>query len=276
MGAPSRLHSDQEGRGTQRGSSTLTIMRSCSVTPPLSRSSGKGLMVTVAMAWPAPRNSSWRVMAACRSTLGLYCISSTKTARLLWRREEQLRGLGQHQPWTLLPLLSRIVDPLPALDTPAAPLKNLGDSRTFPSPLLHLHVVDPSVLLKEIQLSSAFLQRSPQLLDVTAAIVERDVTPVPDPADEEEPQGERWRTEQPVVCSPTWHTRSRCADADTDPYAAHPRATAASLFISQGKLQKSIDSSQCSQPQNSPKPCGAPDFNEDASRNKPEQKPTVI
>lgn len=54
----------------------------------------------------------------------------------------------------------------------------------------HSHVVDPSVLLQEVQLSSAFLQRGPQLLDVTTAVVERDVTPVPDPAGREEPWGD--------------------------------------------------------------------------------------
>lgn len=81
-----------EGTGC-RGAPTLTIMRSCRVTPPLSRSRGKGLMVTAAMAWPAPGNSRRRVTATCRSTLGLYCSSSTNTARLL-QRDSSSSGAG--------------------------------------------------------------------------------------------------------------------------------------------------------------------------------------
>lgn len=66
--------------------------------------------------------------------------------------------------------------------------------------------------------------------------------------------------------------RGRPAAGDADP--AHPRVAAASLLISQDKQQWYIDPSPCSQPQNSPKPLAAPNFNEDTSRNKPEQKPT--
>lgn len=61
-----------------------------------------------------------------------------------------------------------------------------GDSRTFPLPLPHSHVVDPRVLLQEFQLSPALLQGRAQLLHVAAAVVEGDVAPVPDPAEEEE------------------------------------------------------------------------------------------
>lgn len=61
-----------------------------------------------------------------------------------------------------------------------------GDSRTFPLPLPHSHVVDPRVLLQELHLSPALLQGRAQLLHVAAAVVEGDVAPVPDPAEEEE------------------------------------------------------------------------------------------
>lgn len=229
-----------------QGDPTLTIMRSCRVTPVLRRSRGKGLMVTAAMAWPAPGNSRRRVTATCRSTLGLYCSSSTNTARLL-QGDSSSSGAGTTPALGLLSGGTWLLCPC---DTAA--LRNPGDSRTLSLLLPHSHVVDPRVLLQEFQLSPALLQGRAQLLHVATAVVEGDVAPIPDPAEEEEP----WGRLKGTGCSPPWQARCKSCPSG---------------FISQDRLQGCIDP-----PQNSPKPRGGPDLQGDASGDKPEKQPSAV
>lgn len=240
------------GHGVQ-GDPTLTIMRSCRVTPVLRRSRGKGLMVTAAMAWPAPGNSRRRVTATCRSTLGLYCSSSTNTARLL-QGDSSSSGAGTTPALGLLSGGTWILCPC---DTVAAALRSPGDSRTLPLPLPHSHVVDPRVLLQEFQLSPALLQGRAQLLHVATAVVEGDVAPVPDPAEEEEP----WGRLKGTGCSPTWQARIKCADADP---------------ALQDLFHKTDYRGALIHPRTAPSPVVAPDLHGDASGDKPERKPSVI
>lgn len=114
------------------------------------------------------------------------------------------------------------------------------------------------MLLQELQLSPALLQGRAQLLHVATAVIEGDVAPVPDPAEEEE----LWVRLKDTGCSPAWQAKIWCADADPAPQDLFHKADYRGALIHL----------------NAPNPRTAPSpvDGDDASGDRPGEKPSVI